>query len=65
MQVRALLWNRLVHPSAKLPINFFQFRLPLLADRFTQYRKSPLPGLVTYVRKTQKIERLRFVLSLF
>src|SRR5215470_2806956 len=62
-QVRPLIPNGPVHASPQFYFQSSQLSLPPLAHRLSQHREVSLPGLAAAMRKTQKVERLRFVVA--
>ena len=48
-----------MHASAKFQLYLFKFCLHLLALGLAKHDELPSHGLVTYMRKAQKIESLR------
>ena len=55
--------NGIVHTLAELLLNLLQFCPHALANRHAPHGERPFPVLSTDVRKTQKVERLRFSFS--
>src|SRR6202047_3405679 len=52
--------NGIVHSLAELLLNLLQLCPHALANRHAPHGERPFPVLSTDVRKTQKVERLRF-----